>query len=477
MPSRALSFSLTPLGQKNVNQASNGAPGGNEGSHAFQSRSRRSLLKNVLVVSFGFLLLFTAFQSIQNLQSSINSDQGLGTSSLATIYAALVVSCMFVPTYMIRRLGLKYTLVVAVLMYSVYFAANFYPSFGTLIPASIVLGTGGAPLWTAKCAYLTVLGTDYASLTGQAAGDVITRFFGVFFMIFQTGQVWGNLISYYVLRPSESSDADNASVASIAQCGIAFSTAEDDANNTNLRPPDDAKMYTLMAVYTAASLAAAFTLLLFLDHAKQSDDDKNPPRALLIETLRHLRKPHQCLLIPLTIFSGLEQAFLWGDFTQAYVSCSWGIHRVGFVMITFGLADAVFSMLFGALIRKIGRLPIFLLGAVVNGALVAACFLWRPAPEQSFLFFIIAGFWGLGDAVWQTQVNAFYSVLFPQDKEAAFANYRLWESLGFIVAFGTQKVLAIHSKLILLSTFLVLGMAGYLTIEINIRKSQGSSRT
>ncbi|XP_064466800.1 protein unc-93 homolog A-like [Ornithodoros turicata] len=469
MPSRGESFSLAAVGH-NADEESDVT----NGESASSEKRTWYILKNVLVVSFGFLLLFTAFQSVQNLQSSINSVQGLGIASLATIYAALVVSCMFVPTYMIRRLGLKYTLVVSVLMYSVYFVANFYPTFATMIPASIVLGSGGAPLWTAKCAYLTALGTEYAGLTGQVAGDVITRFFGVFFMIFQTGQIWGNLISYYVLRPDAILGATNVSVEN---CGIAFSTAEDDTANTNLQAPDNVKIYTLMTVYTVISLSAALALLLFLDHVDQKDVHKNPPLALLVETLRHLRKPYQCLLIPLTIFSGLEQAFLWGDFTQAYVSCSWGIHRVGFVMITFGFTDAVFSMLFGAVIRKVGRLPIFLLGAVVSGALVAACFLWKPMPDQSYVFFLIAGFWGLADAVWQTQVNAFYSVLFPEDKEAAFANYRLWESLGFIVAFGTQKILTIHFKLILLSTVLALGMLGYIIIEINIMKKKIALQT
>ena len=29
---------------------------------------------------------------------------------------------------------------------------------------------------------------------------VVTRYFGIFFLIFQSGQVWGNLISSFVLQ-------------------------------------------------------------------------------------------------------------------------------------------------------------------------------------------------------------------------------------------------------------------------------------
>ncbi|EEC13648.1 potassium channel, putative [Ixodes scapularis] len=91
--------------------------------------------------------------------------------------------------------------------------------------------------------------------------------------------------------------------------------------------------------------------------------------------------------------------------SAAYVSCSLGIHNVGFVMITFGLTDAIFSMVFGSIIKVVGRIPIFVFGAMVNAAIIMLLYLWKSSPEEPYVFFIIAGCWGLGDAVWQTQVN------------------------------------------------------------------------
>lgn len=35
------------------------------------------ITKNVVIISGGFLFLFTAFQSLQNLQSSLNADKGM----------------------------------------------------------------------------------------------------------------------------------------------------------------------------------------------------------------------------------------------------------------------------------------------------------------------------------------------------------------------------------------------------------------
>jgi hypothetical protein len=51
---------------------------------------------------------------------------------------------------------------------------------------------------------------------------------------------------------------------------------------------------------------------------------------------------------------------------------------------------------------------------------------WTPNSDNSYFLFLIALVWGLADAVWQTQINAFYGVIFQSKQEAAFSNYRLW---------------------------------------------------
>ena len=150
--------------------------------------SKWRILKNLCVVSFGFLCLFTSFSSLSNLQSSLNKDDGLGVGGLAVIYSALVVSCMFVPPIMIAKLGCKWTIVVSMCCYILYMAANFYAIWETIVPSAIVLGFGAAPLWSAKCTYLTETGVWYSRHTGKLEDDIINRFFGFFFMSFQTSK-------------------------------------------------------------------------------------------------------------------------------------------------------------------------------------------------------------------------------------------------------------------------------------------------
>ncbi len=69
-----------------------------------------------------------------NLQSSLNSDQGLGTASLATIYITIIISCLFLPPIMIKNIGLKWTIVISQICYLLFIAANMYPKWYILMP-------------------------------------------------------------------------------------------------------------------------------------------------------------------------------------------------------------------------------------------------------------------------------------------------------------------------------------------------------
>lgn len=153
------------------------------------------ILKNVSAISAAFMVQFTAFQGTANLQSSINAKDGLGTVSLCSIYAAIIVSCLFVPTFLIKRLTAKWTLCVSMLCYIPYIAAQFYPKFYTLVPSGVLLGIGAAPMWASKGSYLTTVGNMYAKITDQPVDAIVVRFFGFFFLAWQTAELWGNLIS------------------------------------------------------------------------------------------------------------------------------------------------------------------------------------------------------------------------------------------------------------------------------------------
>lgn len=58
-----------------------------------------------------------------------------------------------------------------------------------------------------------------------------------------------------------------------------------------------------------------------------------------------------------------------------------------------------------------------------------------------------------------------YGVFFHDNQEAAFSNYRLWESVGFVLAFAYSKYLCIYVKLIILLVVLIISLIGYFMAE------------
>jgi len=450
-----------------------------QGKVKLSIKEKWRILKNVAAVSCAFMVQFTAFQGIANLQSSINAKDGLGTVSLSAIYAALVVSCIFVPTFIIKRLTVKWTLCVSMLCYAPYLAAQFHPRFYTLVPAGVVLGIGAAPMWASKATYITQVGSVYAKLTDQTVEAIVVRFFGFFFLAWQTAELWGNLISSLVLssNPHGAGGGDMNMTQSYDTCGANFIVISTNTND-NLARPEDSEIFTISGIYLACIFVAVIMIALFVDPLSRYGE-KNKRRdsvqlsgiQLLSATLYQLRKPYQLLLIPITVWIGMEQAFIGADFTQAYVSCALGVHNVGFVMICFGVVNAMCSLLFGSVMKYIGRVPIMALGAGVHAALVAWLLLWAPHPNNPAIFFIVSSLWGVGDAVWQTQVNGLYGTLFRRNKEAAFSNYRLWESVGFVIAYAYSTHLRARMKLYVCMAVLIAGVIGYVIVEIlHLRK-------
>lgn len=66
---------------------------------------------------------------------------------------------------------------------------------------------------------------------------------------------------------------------------------------------------------------------------------------------------------------------------------------------------------------------------------------------------------------------AIYGILFPRDKEAAFANYRMWESLGFVIAFAYSTFLCLEHKLYILLSVLLLTCITYPIVEYSEYKN------
>ncbi|XP_041661758.1 protein unc-93 homolog A [Cheilinus undulatus] len=423
--------------------------------------------KNILVISIGFLSLFTAYGGLQSLQSSLNAEEGMGVASLSVIYASIIISSMFLPPIMIKNLGCKWTLVFGMVCYVSYSFGNLYPGWYTLIPTSVILGLGGSPLWSAKCTYLTISGNIQAAKEGKKGSDVINQYFGIFFFIFQSAAVWGNLMSSLIF--GQDTDIADIPEEQLVTCGAADCGLNVSVVGTVIKPAQRL-VWILVGCYIGVGVLAILIIVIFLDNidrerSSEFRENREPFFKTFLATFRLLKDWRLLTLIPLTMYSGFEQSFLSGEYTKNYATCALGIHFVGYVMMCFGATNSLCSFLFGRLAPYTGRAALFLLAAVANFSCIIALLYWRPHPDQLPLFFVFPALWGMADAIWQTQTNALYGVLFPRDKEAAFANYRMWESLGFVIAFAYSTFLCLEYKLYILLAVLILTVITYPIVE------------
>lgn len=160
--------------------------------------------------------------------------------------------------------------------YMPYIVAQFYPNFKTLIPAGLMVGFGGGPLWCAKCTYLSTVAEALTQVRGQKSlKDVNTvKFFGLFFIFYQMAQVWGNLISSSILSlPSEgeTSTNDSSKAADLVRelCGARFCPNIQAEVNPNLIPPEQSKIQLLNSIFLVCMAVAVMLIVFGVDSIKR----------------------------------------------------------------------------------------------------------------------------------------------------------------------------------------------------------------
>ncbi|EDW00806.1 UNC93-like protein [Drosophila grimshawi] len=468
----------------------NGDGKGPQSQRQYEPRERFIITKNVVVIGLAFMIHFTAFHGTSNLQSSVNADKALGTTTLAVIYGSLILSNIFLPMTVISWFGCRLTMALALFAYMPYIAAQFYPRFETLIPAALMVGFGGGPLWCSKCTYLSTVSEALTQVRGnKSRKDVNTvKFFGLFFIFYQMAQVWGNLISSSVLTLSASTTPANetlemepleASISRVGElCGARFCPGIGAEVNPNLVPPAPEQIQLLNSIFLTCMAGAVVMMIFGVSSLKRygvkrgDTGDGISGLKLLTVTINLLRKRRQILMLPITMFIGLEEAFLAVDFTRSFVACGWGISKIGFAMICFGVANAIAAGIAGALVERIGRVTLAAICAVINMCLLAYMYSWEAREGDYLSYCTFAAIWGICDGIWLVVVNAFYGILFPNHLIAAYSNFRLWESTGSVIGYVISSQLCTSTKLTILMVVMIVGCIGYGLIEYRVWQKQ-----
>ncbi|XP_069113168.1 protein unc-93 homolog A-like [Argopecten irradians] len=457
-------------------------------------------MNNLVFLGITVFLMATAIVSLKNLQSSLNHIDNVGLYSLASSYGSFTVFSLFTP-FIVQRFRPKRCLVIGLIPQVLYVVANLYPTFEILVTMAFLQGIGNAILWNAISTYVTYLARSYALKNDDRTVHVASKYFGIIFFFYQFSMVVGNLISSIVLmlgRPNGAMDTHNITVTVFATSPINHSYSHPP---TDILPPshdispnvcgskychsdnlvlpnmsvNEETKYLLMGIFglcVAFSVVVPMYLLSALKPYRTTRANCSVVWKQFTSVLKCTCDRRFLMLFLAFMYSSVQNAFVTGDITKAFVTCPLGIHMVGYTMICFGVCGGFSSYLSGYIIKYTGHVWLLTTAAVLNLVLLLLMSLWQPHDNEIIFYFILVGCWGLGDGIWISQVSSLISQIFPDCLEEAFAAQRMVQGLGSALWFGLVTPLCIMSKIAIMVVLCILAIGLYILQEVLTKRRQ-----
>ncbi|KAH9672215.1 UNC93-like protein 3 [Citrus sinensis] len=187
------------------------------------------------------------------------------------------------------------------------------------------------------------------------------------------------------------------------------------------------------------------------------------------------------LIIPLFAYSGLQQAFVWAEFTKEIVTPALGVSGVGGAMAVYGAFDAICSLAAGRLTTGLPSITFIVSGGAIAQVVV---FLWilinyrvTSGVLGTLYPLIMAALLGIGDGVLNTQLSALLGILFKHDTEGAFAQLKVWQCASIAVVFFIGPYISLQAMLIVMVVGICVSLVGILFLTIQVEKAFYSPRS
>lgn len=242
-------------------------------------------LVNVLLLGGAFHLIFFSFQtSVFIQQTVVNSIKlkpeynftGDGYLSLCITYAVFALSNWLAPST-ISVTGIKYGMFLGACTYVLYSASFIYPTTWLFYAVAALVGFGASHIWTAQGSYLAK----------NSDADNSSRNAGLFWAIFQSSILFGNLFVYFAFN--------NQTVIS------------------------DKTRYIVYTVLTIVCLLGTLLILLLRDNSQSFNvSDENPTAwGQFVGAINLAKSTHMILLSISFLFTGILLSFFTGVYGTA----------------------------------------------------------------------------------------------------------------------------------------------------------------
>jgi len=390
-----------------------------------EKKTSRSNLFSVIQLGATFTILFLAYNTAQGFESSVNKNLGLW--SLSVLYFVFSFSNLFAGA-IVQKLGEKLSLFFGALGYVIFLAANVYPTFYTLIPGAAVIGLGAAVLWTAQGSFMAKCSTE----------ETLGFHSGVFFGLFQMNAVIGNLLAALLLHLGKS-------------------------------------VHVVFIVLLICGVAADLLLLLLKNPSTPATTTNTTKSVSLTDTLYMFKDPKMLLMMITLIYSGFSQSFFFSKFPQK-IKEEYDLSMVAFVMVAFGFADTLGSVIMGRLSDKVGKKPVLIL-ATISGLASYVLTLGVIIPlKEAYIFFVIAVLMGISDAGYNTQLYSVIGLFQPTKLEAAYAFLKGIQATSTAIAFLYSTFWDLSQISICMLVTNVAGIAAFIICDLFVAKVDAETK-
>ncbi|KAL1114841.1 hypothetical protein AAG570_007665 [Ranatra chinensis] len=464
--------------------------------------SRKLLFRNFAALCLGHGMVTAAVAPLLTLQASISvwrweaSSQDVGSWLLASLFAVASLSSLGA-VFLVDQLGTNWTLVLGYGGACVFLGVHLYPDVYTLVPAYLFMGAWLGPSVEARFACLMTLASKLTYVMTEEEEDevecargfgrtevVVHRLFRGLQIAQDFGLIIGNavtsiLIWYTTAGDSESNldsmfllENDGDRVCGSACCPF-FMVIGDSDNSTQEYDRADITCKTstmLVSIFLGFCVMGVAVTAAFMDHIREllRRDPKyrnvcNSYFRLMQDAFKDTRLQ---MAAPLSLFIGLEQGFMFADFTKSYVACAIGVTNISMVFLSLGLLQSIAAFTLSLLLQHIRRHIIIAVGFIFQACLLLVLLLWKPSREDPALFYVVPAAWGVCNAIWDTLSFSLLVSVYPESWQAPFAHSYFFRYLGLAVAFGTHSSLCNWLKLYTLAGAMLIAVTPYTWLEV-----------
>ncbi|CAG9837662.1 unnamed protein product [Diabrotica balteata] len=420
-------------------------------------------LRNVMLLSVGFLLLLTGTQTMLSIQKTIidsikkddPSFEENGYYSQAINGGFSAVFNWIVPS-VINAFGSKVAMVLGALLCILFILQFMLEKVWILYTACGFSGLGLALLWVAEGNYLALNSTE----------TTISRNTGIFTIIASCNMIIGNII---VL--------------------VGFSGREDIHKATR----------TLVLTTLAGVCTVAMILFVFLPKHKKEEksNEVNAVGALetFIKSVKLFCTKNMLLLSFTFVYAGLELGFFSGIYSSS-IGFTKEIHNrkqlVGMSGIFVGIGEvfggSVISI-FGKKVSDLGRSVLIGVACFVHSLSFILIFINLPdnspfgdtdesaiIQSSTVLAMFCSFLLGLGDCIYINVIFSLIGTVYSKEAPSAFAIFQFLLAVGLVINFVTAELLGLYYKLAMLFGLGVLNTVCFIIVDSSWKRTLSENK-